>query len=218
MYQKTGLEQNELFYDVYQTQLLGLILYAGCISTLAVVWSWLPGTLPSSNTKRHFCLMLWSQYVSFEYSVHINLNIVKMLLYWPLSSLTISSATRYQHSQNSVKAIDATVYLVDTVLLYDRNSSAPWKHLKKFLWKDARSQVPVASEYIPNMIKHFLTVFCPPAKSSSNLCCHKPIRSAEIWKQNRFKHTCLQPTHMACCSSNQISNAYIPSGSILSCV
>lgn len=50
------------------------------------------------------------------------------------------------------------------------------------------------------MIKHFLSVFSPPAKSSSNLCRHKLIRSAEILQtENSFKHTCLQPTHMVCC-------------------
>lgn len=62
---------------------------------------------------------------SFEYSVHMNLNIVKLLLYLPLSSLTMSSTTRWQNSLNSIKAIDATVFLVHTALLYDRNSFAP---------------------------------------------------------------------------------------------
>lgn len=49
------------------------------------------------------------------------------------------------------------------------------------------------------MIKHFLTVYSPWAKSSSNLCCHKLIRSAEIWKQRTVSSTrvCNPPTQHA---------------------
>lgn len=55
----------------------------------------------------------------------MNLNIVEVLLYWPLSSLTMSSTTRFQNPQNmEKKRIDATVFLVDTALLNDRNPSA----------------------------------------------------------------------------------------------
>lgn len=39
------------------------------------------------------------------------------------------------------------------------------------------------------MIKHFFTVFSPPAKSSSNLCRHKLIRSTEICKQRTVSST-----------------------------
>ena len=76
---------------------------------------------------------------------------------------------------------------------------------KNFLWRDVRSQVPVSLVCIPNMIKHSLAAFSLLAESS-NLCRHELIRSAEICKENSFKHTCLQPTHMVCCKSKSNIN------------
>lgn len=54
----------------------------------------------------------------------MNLNIVEVLLYWTLSPL--SSTMIWQNPlYKGKKLIDATVFLVDTVLLNDRNPSAP---------------------------------------------------------------------------------------------
>ncbi len=68
---------------------------------------------------------------------------------------------------------------------------------------------------IPYMIKHFLTVFSPPAKSSSNLCRHRLIRSAEICKQRTVSNTlvCNPPTWYAAAQVKYQTHTFHPSPS-----
>lgn len=71
------------------------------------------------------------------------------------------------------------------------------------------------SECIPNMIKHFLTVFSPPAKSSFNLCRHKLIRSTEICKQRTVSNAlvCNPPTWYATAQVKYQTHTFPPSPS-----
>lgn len=94
---------------------------------------------------------------------------------------------------------------------------ALWKHFvfRTFFWRDARSEVPVPSRCIPNVIKRFPTVFPPPAKSSSNLRRHKLIRSAEVWKQRSLSNTPVRdrPTWYASAQVQYQTHTFHPSPS-----
>lgn len=80
--------------------------------------------------------------------------------------------------------------------------------MKNISLKGCRSQVPVASDRIPNKIKRSgLSFLLQPGPGPQ-------IRSAQIRKQNSCTHTCLQPTHMA----RRRSDTYIPSEPVLICV
>lgn len=80
--------------------------------------------------------------------------------------------------------------------------------MKNISLKGCRSQVPVASDCIPNKIKRSgLSFLLQPGPGPQ-------IRSPEIRKQNSCTHTCLQPTHMA----RRRLDTYIPSEPVLICV
>lgn len=153
----------------------------------------------------------------------MNLNIVEVLLYWPLSSLTMSSTTRFQNPQNmEKKRIDATVFLVDTALLNDRNPSALWKFLVfrriSFEGMQDHRYLCLQSAYQTWSNTFWVYFLLQPSLL--------PISVATNWldllrfcKQRTVSNTlvCNPPTWYAA-SSSQISNTYIPSESIRVCI
>lgn len=127
------------------------------------------------------------------------------------SYLTCSSTTTGQNPHHRKKIRNATVFHLDTLLLNARNSSAPWKH---FVWRISfegmqdHRYLCLQSAYQTWSNTLWLSFLL--AKSSSNLCRHKLIRSAEICKQRTVSNTlvCNPPTWNAAAQVKYQTNTF----------